>query len=45
VGVATRYIHSHTGIIHRNDFDNLVKLLMAVIKKLDEKTVKRLSNR
>jgi hypothetical protein len=26
--------------MHRDDFDNLVKLLVAVIKKLDAKTVK-----
>jgi putative aminopeptidase FrvX len=45
MGVATRYIHSHTSIIHRNDFDNLVKLLVAVIKKLDGKTVGNLSKR
>jgi endoglucanase len=45
VGIATRYIHSHTSIMHRDDFDNLVKLLVAVIKKLDAKTVKSLCKR
>lgn len=45
IGIATRYIHSHTSIIHRDDFDNLVKLLIAVIKKLDKKTVKKLTER
>ncbi len=45
VGVATRYIHSHTSIIHRDDFDNLVKLLIAVIKKLDKETVRKLTER
>jgi putative aminopeptidase FrvX len=45
VGIATRYIHSHTSIMHRDDFDNLVKLLIAVIKKLDKKTVKKLTER
>jgi putative aminopeptidase FrvX len=45
VGIATRYIHSHTSIIHRDDFDNLVKLLLALIKKLDKKTVKKLTER
>jgi len=39
IGVATRYIHSHTGIIHRDDFDNAVKLVTEVIKVLDEKKV------
>ncbi len=45
VGVATRYIHSHTSIIHRDDFDNLVKLLLELIKKLDTETVKKITER
>jgi len=45
VGIATRYIHSHTSIMNRDDFDNLVKLLLAVIKKLDKETVKKLTER
>jgi endoglucanase len=39
MGVPCRYIHSHSGIIHRDDYDNAVKLLVAVIKRLDSKTV------
>lgn len=39
IAVPCRYIHSHVGIIHRDDYDNTVKLLVAVIKKLDAKTV------
>ncbi len=39
IGVPCRYIHSHVGIIHRDDYDNTVKLLVAIIKKLDAKTV------
>jgi endoglucanase len=39
IGVPCRYIHSHVGIIHRDDYDNAVKLLVAVIKKLDAGTV------
>jgi putative aminopeptidase FrvX len=45
MGVATRYIHSHTGIIHKGDFENLVKLIVEVIKKLDKKTVESLTAR
>ena len=45
IGMATRYIHSHTSIIHRDDFDNMVKLLIALIKKLDKETVKKLTER
>lgn len=39
VGVPTRHIHSHAGIIHREDYDNTVRLVAAVVKKLDTKTV------
>lgn len=42
IGVATRYIHSHAGILHRDDFDNTVKLIVAVIKKLDRETVNKI---
>lgn len=37
--IPARYIHSHTSIIHQDDYENAVKLLVAVIKKLDRKTV------
>lgn len=36
IGVPTRYIHSHAGIIHRDDFDNAVRLMVEVAKRLDE---------
>lgn len=39
IGFPTRYIHSHASILHRDDFENAAKLLTAVIKKLDEKTL------
>jgi len=39
IGVAARHIHSHTSIIHRDDYDNAAKLLVGVIKKLDANTV------
>ena len=34
-----RHIHSHTAVFRREDFDLTVKLLTAVIKELDKKTV------
>ena len=37
--VPTRYIHGHVGVIHRADYDNLVKLLTTVVKQLDAKRV------
>lgn len=42
VGVPARYIHSHVGIIDHNDFENTVKLLVEVVKKLDVATVNSL---
>lgn len=42
LGVASRYIHSHNSIIDRRDFDMTVRLLVAVVKQLDRKTVDRL---
>lgn len=39
IGAPTRYIHSHNGIMNRTDYDNTVKLIVEVIKKLDKKTV------
>jgi len=43
IAIETRYIHSHNSIIHRNDYDNVVKLAGEVIKKLDAKTVASLT--
>ena len=39
MGIVARYIHSHVSIISRRDFEATVKLLVAVVKKLDRKTV------
>jgi endoglucanase len=43
IAVPTRHIHSHAGIIYRDDFNNAVKLVTNVIKKLDADTVTRLT--
>jgi len=43
IGIAARHIHSHSSIIHRFDYDMSVKLLSALIEKLDEKTVAALT--
>lgn len=40
ITIATRYIHSHAAILHRDDFENAVKLIVETIKKLDAETVK-----
>jgi endoglucanase len=41
--VPARHIHSHASIIHRDDYDRALQLLVAVIEKLDDKTVARLA--
>lgn len=41
--IATRYIHSHTSILHKDDYENAIKLIVAVIKKLDRETVNKLT--
>lgn len=43
IGVPTRYIHSTAGIIYRRDFDDAVKLVVEVVKRLDARAVKRLT--
>ncbi|UCF78471.1 MAG: M42 family metallopeptidase [Candidatus Eiseniibacteriota bacterium] len=43
LGIPTRYIHSHTAIIDRKDFEALVRLVTEVIKRLDSKTVRALT--
>ena len=34
-----RYIHGHVGILHLDDYDNSLKLLMELLRRLDAKTV------
>ena len=43
IAVPTRHIHSHAGIIHRDDYDQTVQLVTAVIKKLDAEKVDSLT--
>src|ERR1043166_7888932 len=42
VGVAARYIHSHVSIIDRRDYEAAVRLLVALVQRLDRKTVESL---
>jgi putative aminopeptidase FrvX len=39
ISVPTRHIHSHAGILHRDDYDQAVNLVTAAIKRLDAKLV------
>jgi len=43
IGAPVRYIHTHNGIMCRTDYDNTVKLIAEVIRRLDKKTVKSLT--
>jgi len=43
ITVATRYIHSHAAMLHRDDYENAVKLIVEVIKRLDQDTVNRIT--
>ncbi len=43
MGVAARYIHSHVSIIDRRDFESAVRLVVALVKRLDRRTVEGLA--
>ncbi len=40
--VPTRYLHSHSGVIHRDDFDQAVELVTELVRRLDQATVDRI---
>ena len=42
LAVPARHIHSHSSIIHRDDYDRALKLLVELIKRLDKRTVESL---
>ena len=43
IGVPTRHIHSHSAIMHRDDYDRALDLVVTLVKKLDAATVKDLA--
>jgi len=43
VGIPCRYAHSYNSIIARKDYDNAVKLTVALVKRLDKGTVASLT--
>ena len=43
LGVPVRYIHTHAGLLSREDFDRTLKLVIAVVEKLDTQTVSGLT--
>lgn len=44
LAVPARHIHSHSSIIHRDDYDQAVKLLVALLQKLDAACVADIRN-
>ncbi|MBH0230102.1 M42 family metallopeptidase [Halobacillus yeomjeoni] len=43
ITIATRYIHSHAAMLHRDDFENAVQLIVEVIKGLDHNKVQEIT--
>ena len=43
ITIPTRYLHSHTSMIHLDDVTNTIKLVKAVIEKLDQRTVETIT--
>ena len=41
-GVPLRYVHAHYGMFNQSDYENALKLLVAVIKKLDNDAAARI---
>lgn len=39
LGVPSRHVHSHVNIIHRDDYDATLRLLIRLLEKLDAETV------
>jgi putative aminopeptidase FrvX len=44
IGVAVRYSHSHVGILSLDDYENTLKLLVELLKRLDTETVVSFTN-
>lgn len=44
LGVPVRYVHTHTGLMHLDDYDNLVKLLEGIVMRLDSDAVQEIRN-
>jgi putative aminopeptidase FrvX len=44
LAVPARHIHSHSSIMHRDDYDQAVRLLVALLKCLDASTVEDIRN-
>lgn len=43
IGVPARYIHTHNSVIHKDDYFNVIRLIEAVVKSFDAKSVAALT--
>lgn len=43
VGIATRYIHSNVGVIHYDDVESAIELIVQVLKKLNRESVSEIT--
>lgn len=43
IAIPARHIHSHGSIIHRDDYENCVKLIKAIVSRLDSETVAQMT--
>lgn len=41
--VPVRYLHSHTSIMHKKDYDAMVRLVTEMVKGLDQETVEKIT--
>ncbi|MCD4670359.1 MAG: peptidase M28, partial [Actinomycetia bacterium] len=39
IGIPTRYVHSHHSLLDLEDVEGAIQLIIAMLKKLDQKTV------
>lgn len=45
IGIPARYIHSHAAIIHRDDYEAAKRLLIALLKQIDEQVLNEIKSR
>jgi len=41
--IPVRYLHSHTSIMHKDDYEAMVKLTTRLVETLDKETVERIT--
>lgn len=44
IGIPVRYIHSHAGIMHFDDYKNSIRLIKGLLKRLDDEMIKQIKS-